>query len=65
MYLCVFVSVYTRVCTGLCRLKGGLAVHPEKRGNWGVRGEKKGEGRGGGGGGGGGRGGCPPPGDEP
>lgn len=62
VYVCL--CVYTSVCTGLCRLRGGLAVHPEEGGDQGVQGEE------------GGRevvvvvlvvagGGCPPPGDEP
>lgn len=47
MYTCVFVSVCAskRVCTDLCRLRGGLAVHPEEGGNQGVQGERKGGGK--------------------
>lgn len=42
MYTCVFVSVYTRVCTGLCRLRGGLVVHPEEGGNRGYEERRRG-----------------------
>lgn len=34
--------MYTSVCTGLCRLRGGLAVHPEEGGDQGVQGEEGG-----------------------
>lgn len=51
VYVCL--CVYTSVCTGLCRLRGGLAVHTEEGGDQGVQGGEGGKGSCGGGVGGG------------